>query len=98
MDVADVNLADVAVGDIFPYALAHSTRRAVGEREAEHVVVSHTKTAGMAHALHEDVGLAASRRGEYEVLTLLQEDNPLLTEVWTEIAQGRKRVFGSHCL
>ena len=52
-----------AVGD----ALRHPLGGAVGEREAQHILVLHSLLVGMHHALRQDVRLAAPRRRQHQV-------------------------------
>ena len=61
MDVADVELSDVAVADLSVDAFLHAAGSAVGEGEAEHILIGHTLFMSPPHALRKDLGLAASR-------------------------------------
>ncbi len=77
---------DVSHEDIFsfflPYpkvhTLAHATRRAIGESQAQHVVGAHSAGESLPDAFGKNLRLATPRRREHEMLPTLEVKNFLL--------------------
>ena len=81
VDVADVEWAQVLARHHLADAVDYPAGGAVGEREAEHVLEAHPVAMGPAHAGGQDVGLAAARRSQHEVVAVLGQDDGTLAFV-----------------
>ena len=64
----------------YPYVntLAHAARRAIGKRQAQHIVRLHAVGESLTNALGKNLRLATSWGSEHEMLTMLDVKNFLL--------------------
>ena len=82
VDVTHIDLSNLAVIDVFAYALYHAPCSTVGERQAEHVVIGHTVAlVGTSYAFGENLSLPASRRCQHQMIAAFGIDHLSLTLV-----------------
>ena len=85
MDVSHKDILNAVVRDVASDALHHATGCAIGERQAQHVLISHALLlVGMTYALCKNVCLAASRRCQHKMKTAACRYHFSLTWVWNK--------------
>ena len=85
MNVSHKDILNAVVRDVASNALHHTTGGTIGERQAQHVLISHALLlVGMAYALCKNVCLAASRRCKHKMKTAACRYHFSLTWVWNK--------------
>ena len=85
MDVSHEYILNAVVRDVASDALHHTTGCAIGERQAQHVLISHALLlVGITYTLCKNVCLATSRRCKHKMKTAACRYHFSLTWVWNK--------------
>ena len=85
MDVSHKDILNAVVRDVASDALHHATGCTIGERQAQHVLISHALLlVGITYAFCKNVCLAASRRCQHKMKTAARRYHFSLAWVWNK--------------
>ena len=85
MDVSHKDILNAVIRDVASNALHHTTGGAIGERQTQHVLISHALLlVGITYAFCKNVCLAASRRCKHKMKTAARRYHFCLAWVWNK--------------